>query len=123
MNSLTEYAVGDVVSVRFAGVLRHYGVVTLGGRVISNSGKAGGVIEQSLAAFADGRPLKHHRNRSGRHGLEVDARARRALGATYDLTGSNCIDLTRWTHRRRPTPWQVGAATFEACRDMFGRRR
>lgn len=123
MNIFNEYAVGDVVSVRFAGVLRHYGVVTLGGRVISNSGRAGGVIEQSFAEFADGRPVKRHRNTSDRHGLEVDARARRALGADYDLTGSNCIDLTRWSHRRRPTPWQVGAATLAAVRDMLGRRR
>jgi hypothetical protein len=42
------YAAGDVVSIRFGGVLRHYGVVTSRGTVICKSRLHGGVVEQSL---------------------------------------------------------------------------
>jgi uncharacterized protein YijF (DUF1287 family) len=34
-----HFQAGDVVSIRFGGVLRHYGVITSGGRVISNARK------------------------------------------------------------------------------------
>ena len=126
MKSELDYRPGDVVSVRFAGVLRHYGVITPGGRVMSNCGREGGVVEQSLVDFARGRSVRHHGQFSDRDGVEVYARARRAFGSDYDLTGSNCIDFVRWSHRRRPTSWQVGRATLMAFGDMLngrGRRR
>ena len=114
---------GDVVSVRFAGVLRHYGVVTLSGRVLSNCRDHGGVIEQSLTDFAAGRAIKRHRNTSGLHYLEIEARARRARRMSYRLTETNCIDYVRRSHRQRPTSWQYGAATLRTLSDMFGRGR
>ena len=103
----------------YARVLRHYGVVTARGTVISNSRKGGGVIEQSFGAFTNGTKVRTHNGASDDHPHVIEARARRKLGRSYDLTGSNCIDLTRHTHRRRPTPWQVGRATIMAVCDMF----
>lgn len=49
----TNFPAGTIVSVPYARVLRHYGVVTTRGTVISNSRKGGGVIEQSFAAFGN----------------------------------------------------------------------
>lgn len=114
-----RFAPGDVISIRFAGVLRHYGVVTARGTVISNSRAHGGVVEQTLIEFEAGRRARRDRTETDPHPFEIEARARRALGAGYDLTGSNCIDFTRHTHRRRPTAWQLGSATFMAVRDMW----
>ena len=114
---------GDVVSVRFAGLLRHYGVVTHSGRILSNSRDHDGVVEQSLDEFSGGRRIKRHRNTSGLHALEIEARARRAKRRRYTVTGSNCIDYVRHAHRQRPTPWQVGSATLITLSDMFGPRK
>ena len=110
---------GEIVSIPFGGVLRHYGVVTARGTVISNSRAAGGVVEQSLETFKAGRALKRH-GRRGANAYQVEARARHKLGRSYDLTGSNCIDFTQYTHKRRATPWAVGRATLMAFGDMLG---
>ena len=123
MRSGYDFEPGDIVSVRFAGVLRHYGVITLNGRVLSNSRKHGGVVEQSLDAFADGRPLRRHRGKSDLHYLEIEARARQAKRMSYSVTGTNCIDYVRRAHRKRPTTWQYGSATLKTLGDMFGRGR
>lgn len=119
---LDKLPAGEIVSVRFAGVLRHYGVVTSRGSVISNSREGGGVVEQSLSAFKAGRALRRHGRKSVDHPIEIEARARRKLGRSYDLTGSNCIDFTRHTHRQRPTPWQVGRAGLMAVGDMLSKK-
>ena len=123
MNTIRDFESGDIVSVRFGGVLRHYGVITLSGRVLSNSRQHGGVIEQSLSEFAAGRPVKRHPKKSNLHYLEIEARARRAQRMSYSVTGTNCIDYVRRTHRKRPTPWQYGSATLKTLSDMFGRGR
>ncbi len=114
------YDSGDVVSIRFGGVLRHYGVVTSRGTVISNSRKHGGVVEQSLEVFADGRDIRVHGRYSDLDGYHVESRARRRIGADYDLFGSNCGHLVRHAHRRKPTPMQVAAATVKTFGDMLG---
>lgn len=113
---------GEIVSIPLGGVFSHYGVMTARGTVISNSRYSGGVVEQSLAEFRDGRPLRQHGSSGGLHPFQIEARARRALGSGYKLTGSNCIDFTRHTHRRAATPWQIGHATLMAARDMFSKR-
>lgn len=113
-----DLAPGDMVAVRFAGVLSHYGVMTQRGTVITNSNRNNGVVEQTLAEFADGRPVRRCARRGGLDALAVEARARRAKGAPYSLTHSNCSHFARWTHRRRPTLMQAVSATFEAFRDM-----
>jgi len=114
---------GDVVSIRFAGVLRHYGVATTSGTVISNSSKHDGVTEQSLDGFADGRSIKVHRNGASDHPIAAEARARRSLGAPYRLAGSNCGDFVGHVHRRKPTVTQVGRATLMALGDLIGNSR
>ena len=123
MRTRSDFEPGDVISVRFGGVLRHYGVVTLSGRVLSNSRERGRVIEQSIEDFALGRNIKRHRNKSGLHYLEIEARARRAQRMSYKVAESNCIDYVRRSHRMRPTAWQYGAATLRTLGDMFGRGR
>lgn len=115
-----DFTAGDVVSIPFGIGLRHYGVVTLKGTVISRSSRHEGVVEQSLTDFADGRTIKRHRSYSNRHVFEIEARARRVMGADYDLTGGNCVHFVRWTHRRKPTMTQVARGTLEAIRDMLG---
>ncbi|MEZ5999571.1 hypothetical protein [Hyphomonas sp.] len=111
---------GDVVSIRFGGVLRHYGVVTSRGTVICNSRLHGGVVEQSFEAFAAGRDVRLHDRYSDLDGYHVELRARRHLGKDYDLFGSNCGHFVRHAHRRKPTPMQVAAATVRTVGDMLG---
>ena len=111
---------GEIVSIPFGVGFRHYGVVTARGTVISNSRAGGGVVEQSLTAFKNGKRLRRHGGKGDQHPFQIEARARRRLGRSYDLTGSNCIDFTRHTHRQSPTPWQVGRATLMAIGDMLG---
>ena len=123
MNSRFDYRPGDVVSVRFGGVLRHYGVVTHGGRIISNNGRYGGVVSQSLDEFARGRPVLNHGPGEGGSDYLASARASRRLGHDYDLTGSNCVHFVRHAHGRKPTVTQIARGTFEAFRDMMGPKR
>lgn len=122
MNDKNDLRPGDVVSVRFGGVLRHYGVVTWGGRVVSNNGRYGGVVTQSLAAFARGREVTNHGPDSGEDFLAAE-RVRRRIGHDYHLTGSNCVHFVRHAHGRKPTVTQVARGTFEAFRDMLGPKR
>lgn len=117
-----EFRPGDVVSVPFGGFLSHYGIVTSRGTVLSNSRKNGGVVEQSLADFSNGKTIHLHRRDSRISPRLVEARARRALGADYDVVGSNCSHFARHAHRRRPTPLQIGKATLMALGDMTSRR-
>lgn len=115
------YTAGDVVSIRFGGVLRHYGIVTARGTVLSNSRLHGGVVEQSIETFAAGRSVRLHERYSDLEGYHVELRARRYLGKDYDLFGSNCGHFVRHAHRRKPTPMQVAAATVKTFADLLGR--
>ena len=122
MYTVSDFRPGDVVSVRFGGVLRHYGIVTYGGRVMSNSRRYGGVVSQTLEEFAAGRPLKWHGWEEGSDYLALE-RARRRLGGDYHLTGANCVHFVRSARSRKPTVTQVARGTFEAFRDMLGPKR
>lgn len=114
---------GDLVSVRFAGVLRHYGVVTFGGRIVSNNGEHGGVISQSYAEFAKGREVQIHPRRSSDDGYHAHHHAYNKLGHDYDLAGSNCVDFVNRATRRGPTLSQYARAGLQTLSDMFGLRR
>ncbi len=120
-NQDMDLAVGEIVSVRFGGVLRHYGIVTASGRIVSNSRRHSGVIEESLLSFSQGRTVKRHGICTRREPRMVASRARRAIGSAYDLTGSNCIDLARHSQKRVPSPWQTARALLMTLQDM--RRR
>ncbi|MEM7768523.1 MAG: hypothetical protein AAF253_13735 [Pseudomonadota bacterium] len=119
MTRQSDLRAGDVVSIPFGIGLRHYGVVTLAGTVISRSSRHDGVVEQSIDAFSHGRTLKRHRSYSNRHVFEIEARARRLMGADYDLLRSNCVHHVRWIHGRTPTLSQRVMATMEAVGDML----
>lgn len=107
-----DVAAGEVVSIRFGGVLRHYGVVTHRGTVISNSRRHGGVVEQEFEDFGDGKSVRRHGAWSGLHPLEVEARARRRKHAPYDLFQANCGHFARDSHGLPTTPLQRGAAAL-----------
>lgn len=116
-----NFDAGDMVAVRFGGVLWHYGIVTSSGTVISNSRLQGGVVEQSLQTFAKGRRIRLCGQADTLDAVNIERRARRALGSDYRLTSSNCIDLTRRTHRQSATPWQVTTAIASAIGDALGK--
>lgn len=120
MNS-NHFQPGDVVSVRFGGVLRHYGVVTFGGRVVSNNGRLGGVVSQTCEEFARGRPIRHHGSSNPDDAYKVTHRAHRRIGYDYDLTGSNCVHHVRTARGQSPTLTQYVRATAITLGDMFRR--
>ena len=115
---------GDVVAIPFGIGLSHYGVVTSQGTVISNSRKHGGVIEQSLAEFSDGKRIRLCQRSDALGGAIAEARARRRKGQRYHLTDSNCAHFSRHSHRQKPTSIQIASATARTLADMvFGNRR
>lgn len=122
MNYDEDLQPGDVVSVPFAGVMRHYGVVTFGGRIVSNCGKAGGVISQSFDEFAGGRSVKHHPGGGLDKAYRAEAYAQRRIGGDYSLTGSNCVHFARRAQGKGPTTTQYARATLMALGDMLKRR-
>lgn len=114
---------GDVVAIPFGIGLSHYGIVTAYGTVISNSRKHGGVIEQSIDAFANGRRIRLCERTDPLSGAIAENRARRAKGRSYRLTESNCAHLSRWSHRQKPTSIQIASATARTFADMLFSRR
>lgn len=115
---------GDTIAIPFGIGLSHYGVVTSRGTVISNSMKHGGVVEQTLSAFANGKRVRLCESTDHFGAVASERRARKALGSSYSLTGSNCAHFARWTHRRKPTSLQVASATASALGDLvFGHKR
>ena len=115
---------GDVVAIPFGIGLSHYGIVTAQGTVISNSRKHGGVVEQSLSDFANGKHVRLCERTDPLNGAIAENRARRAKGRSYRLTESNCAHLSRYSHRQKPTSIQIASATARTFADMiFGGRR
>ncbi|MCR9269613.1 MAG: hypothetical protein NXH72_06485 [Hyphomonadaceae bacterium] len=115
---------GDVVAIPFGIGLSHYGIVTASGTVISNSRKHGGVVEQSIVAFSNGRRVRLCERVDGLDGVIAANRARRGKGKSYRLTESNCAHFSRWSHRQKPTSVQIASATVRTVADMvFGGRR
>ena len=115
---------GDVVAIPFGIGLSHYGIVTAQGTVISNSRRHGGVIEQSLTEFSDGKRIRLCERSDALDGAIAEGRARRMKGKSYRLTESNCAHLARYSHRQKPTSVQVASATARTLVDMvFGYKR
>jgi hypothetical protein len=123
MNDKNDFRPGDVVSVRFGGVLRHYGIVGWDGRIISNTRRHHGVVTQSIDDFADGREIRNHGRSASACDFTAIDRASRRIGHDYHLTGSNCVHFVRGAHGRKPTVTQSARGTFEAFRDMVGPKR
>lgn len=101
---------GDIVSIVVWGIVRHWGIVTSSGSVISNSGRHGGVIEQTLDEFSCGQAL----NKVGYLGSlapwEVERRARSMLGIRYSALLHNCEHFAYWAHGEEPKSPQVSTA-------------
>lgn len=113
-----------MIAIPFGIGLSHYGVVTARGTVISNSRKHGGVVEQNFLDFANGKRVRLCTRTDALGGAVAERRARQALGGRYRLTESNCVHLTRRSHRQKPTSVQIASATARAVGDMlFGSRR
>jgi hypothetical protein len=113
-----EFEPGDIVAIPFGIGLSHYGIVTSRGTVISNSRKYGGVIEQSLSAFGNGKRIRLCERTDTIGGAIAETRARRMKGQSYRLTESNCVHLSRQAHRQNPTSLQIASATMRALTDM-----
>lgn len=88
------YKPGDVVSVRVNGI-RHEGIITETGRIISNSRRRGGVYEESARTFAGGGKIKNHGPRKSMPPHVAIARARARIGRRYHPYSHNCEHLVR----------------------------
>ena len=119
-----RFEAGDVVAIPFGIGLSHYGLMTSRGTVISNSRAHGGVVEQSLAEFSNGRRIRLCERAEGLDAVVSETRARRAKGSSYHLTEANCAHFTRYSRRQKPTTVQIASATMSAFSDMlFGPKR
>jgi len=99
------YQPGDVVSVRTRSGIRHEGIMTETGRVISNSRRRGGVYEESFRSFADGGKVINHGPRNRLDSDIVLARARARSGKNYNPYSYNCEHFVREVYgERRHSP-------------------
>ena len=96
------YSAGDVISVRVSALIVHEGIMTEHGRVISNSRRRGGVYEESVRAFAEGRKVRNRGALSGVNPNMVLARARSMIGRGYDPVNFNCEHFVRTCYGKSP---------------------
>lgn len=111
---------GTVIAV-WIGPIQHVGVVSdrmygLHSSVISNSHRAGRVIEEPLPVFAGGRPVHVVGYLGNLSPQQVLQRARSRIGEAWDLLRWNCEHFVRWAHDTRPYSPQLitGAALLAA---------
>lgn len=102
---------GSVVAIQLP-LYKHFGVVTdrfyRGERtVISNSWKAGGVVEQPITVFSDGLPIVGVTYPSLLAAPIVVRRATSRLGEKYSLLTWNCEHLIRFAHGLKPSSPQI----------------
>jgi len=108
------YSPGDIVSVR-VGTIRHEGIMTEHGRVISNSRKNGGVFEESTRSFAEGRAIRNHGPLRPADPARVLARARSQIGRAYHPYTHNCEHFVRFCYGKSPySPQKMGAMSLVA---------
>lgn len=98
------YEAGEVVSVpvlyRDMVQVQHHGVVVQSGwddaRVVSNSKRRGGVVEEWLHEFSAGAQVQVHPELRGELSThEVIRRARSRIGEAYDVAANNCEHFVR----------------------------
>lgn len=114
-----DLAPGSIVSVRTDPFVRHYGILTDEGTVVSASKKHKEVVEQPLEDFAYGSRGKSFRvdgYPSELPAKEVIEYARSKLGEPYHLTQSNCEHLVHAAHGKVSRSKQL-----EKYRDVLGR--
>lgn len=111
-------APGTVIAV-WVGPIQHVGVVSdrMHGshpNVISNSHRAGRVIEEPLPVFAGGRPVNVVGYLGNLSPQKVLQRARSRIGETWDLFW-NCEHFVKWAHGLRPRSPQLVAGVILMC--------
>lgn len=105
-----QFQIGDKLSVPGRAGTRHVGVYSGNGQVIHNSKAHFRVVEESLAAFAEGaRVTIDARARVGTEGLVV-ARARERIGTAYDLLFWNCEHLVEFARTGTASSPQLQSA-------------
>lgn len=99
---------GHVWSV-WKGIVRHVGIETLAGTIISASPKFGGVAEISKHEFADNQSPKHKGFPGSLSAWQVDARARGLVGQAYSVWKNNCEHFVNEAHGLNRTSPQLQA--------------
>jgi hypothetical protein len=87
----------------------HKGILTERGTVIHRSKRIGRAVEESVAAFSEGRPVRVVRP-APRDGQAVVWRARQALGTKWRLFDANCEHLVATSLGRRASSPQLQLA-------------
>jgi len=88
---------GHVWSV-WKGVVRHVGIETLAGTIISASPNIGGVAETSKHEFAGDQCPKHKGFPGNLSAWQVEARARSLIGQAYSVWKNNCEHFVNEAH-------------------------
>lgn len=106
---------GTVIAVQ-VGPIKHVGIVTdrtYGAHpsVISNSHRAGGVIEEPLPVFSSGQHVDVVGYPGSLPPQQVLQKARSRIGETWDLFW-NCEHFVRWVHGLRPRSPQLIAGVI-----------
>ena len=105
--TIEDVSQGDVIYIYRWGIIRHWGIVTSVGTVISNSGRHGGVIEQLFDDFSCGQMVKKVGYIGSLAPWDVENRARSAIGKGYEALFNNCEHFAYWAHGKRPQSPQV----------------
>ena len=110
-DNLTALRPGTILSTGRPGY-RHFGISTdcyINGlpTVISNTGKYGKVIEESLEQFQEQGDLKVEGYWGSLNHQDVLRRAREKLGSRYFLLNWNCEHFVRFVHGLKPESPQV----------------
>lgn len=114
-SSLLRVPAGTLISTPTHLVYRHYGIVTEHGMVISNSARCGGVAEETLAAFCNGKIWRIEPRPSDLPWWIVLARARSEIGRPYDLFSWNCESFYTNCYGLRPHSHQVTVSVLIAA--------
>ncbi len=100
----------DIISVPWWGLLRHCGlrVTTPDGSAFVYANAPGiGVVRQTAAGFANGRPITVSPALTRLHPLQVVARAERMLHRRYDLFSWNCEHFVTSALGKKPESAQL----------------
>lgn len=106
---MSSIAPGTVVAVDFI-LFKHVGIYTGCGTVISNSRARGGVYEETLSDFGEGRRVEvvgFYGNLPGSH---VVNRARSLVGHGWNFFNFNCEHFASWAHGLEAQSPQLRAA-------------
>ena len=102
--------IGEIVSVRAFQAIDHFGIATGNGTIISNSMRDHGVVEQSLAAFSRGKPIKRYGVPHPLRAYHAVCRAKQRVGQEYRLLDDNCEHFIRSVYGAKPESPQIKGA-------------